>query len=187
MSSTTRGRGGRGWAPEPPATGAAAQDAEPDHESVARSIALRMLTGAARSRKQLAEAMARKGVDDETSARVLDRFEEVGLVDDAAYAAAFVRSRHAERGLARRALALELRRRGIAAEHAEQALAEVSDDQEQLRAEELARARWQALAGHDDEVRTRRVVGLLGRKGYSPGLALRLVRSMRDDGDDTFA
>ncbi len=43
---------------------------------------------------------------------ILDRFEEVGLVDDAQYAEMIVRTRHAERGLSRRAISTELRRRG---------------------------------------------------------------------------
>ena len=120
MTSSTRRRGRFGT--EPPSTGAAAQDAEPDQESVARAIALRLLTSSPRSRAQLAEAMARKDVPDEVAERVLDRFTEVGLIDDAEYARMVVRTRHAERGLSRRAIAVELRRRGIDDELAGDAL-----------------------------------------------------------------
>lgn len=175
-----------GRAPEPPDSGPAAVDPEPDPESVARAIALRLLTGAPRSRAQLADAMARRDVPDDVAARVLDRFTEVGLVDDAEYARVLVRSRHADRGLARRALGVELRRRGIDDELAAQALGTVDAEQEEATARELARRRLAATTGLAPEVRTRRVVAMLGRKGYSGGLAHRLVRELiaAEDGED---
>lgn len=163
---------------EPPTTGAAAVDREPNPESVARSIALRLLTGAPRSRAQLAEAMARRDVPDDVAERVLDRFTEVGLVDDAEYARILVRSRHADRGLARRALGVELRRKGIDDDLAAEALSTVDAEQEEATARELVRRRLAATAGLAPEVRMRRVVAMLGRKGYSGGLAHSVVREM---------
>lgn len=182
MTAAPRRR--RTTAPEPPEhaePGSPATDPEPDPESVARTIALRQLTGAPRSRHQLAEALARRGVDDEVAERVLDRFTEVGLIDDAEYARMLVRSRRESRGLARRALAMELRRKGISSEDAEPALAEVDDEDEEATARELLRRRWAATAGLDPTVRARRALGMLARKGYPPGLSSRLVREMRDD------
>ncbi|MGZ4485906.1 MAG: regulatory protein RecX, partial [Nocardioidaceae bacterium] len=111
-------------APEDPVTrGPAADD-----EQVARKILLDQLTGQARSRAELATKLARKGVPDEIAERLLDRFEEVGLVDDQAFAEAWVQSRQAGKGLARRALAQELRRKGIADETARSALEQVDPD-----------------------------------------------------------
>src|SRR5262245_29215610 len=98
-------------------------DADP--ESVARKILLDQLTGQARSRSELAGKLAKKGVPEEIAGRLLDRFEEVGLVDDSAFARDWVASRQAGRGLARRALAQELRRKGIDDEVAREALSEV--------------------------------------------------------------
>ncbi|MFC6449965.1 regulatory protein RecX [Cellulomonas gelida] len=161
---------------EPPSTGAAAMDAEPDPESVARAIALRQLTSAPRSRSQLEEAMARRDVPEDVAARVLDRFTEVGLVDDAEYARMLVRTRHAERGLSRRAIAVELRRRGIDEETATAALEQVDADDETQAARALVRRKLRATASLDTETRLRRVVGTLGRKGYAPSLVLRLAR-----------
>ncbi len=175
---TTRQRPGRRRAPatEPPGSGAAAADAEPDPEQVARSIALRLLTGAPRSRAQLAEAMARRDVPEEVADRVLDRFTEVGLVDDAAYAEILVRSRHAERGLSRRALAMELRRRGVDEVTAGEALEQVDDADEEEAARALARKKLRATRGLDREVRLRRAYGALGRRGYGGSLVSRVVR-----------
>ncbi|WP_245866726.1 regulatory protein RecX [Serinibacter salmoneus] len=168
-------RRGRGYAPEPPASGAAAQDAEADQEQVARTIALRQLAGMPRSRAQLAEAMARKDVPEDVTEKVLDRLEDVGLVDDAEYAAMLVRSKHADRGLGRRALAHELQRKGIDQEVAQEALASVGPEEEERVARELVRKRVRATIGLEHDKRVRRIVGMLARKGYGAGLAYRLV------------
>lgn len=163
-------------AAEPPADGPAAQDAEPDPEAVARAIVLRRLTAAAQSRGQLADALARRDVPEDVATRVLDRFTEVGLIDDQEYARMFVRSRHAERGLSRRALGVELRRKGIDDETAAVALEDLDDADEEQAARALVRRRLRATAGLETAVRVRRVYGALGRKGYPGGLAARLVR-----------
>jgi regulatory protein len=188
-----RGRGRRGEtngrrrgarSQEPPRTGAAAVDGEPDPESVARNIALRMLTGAPRSRAQLEQAMAKKDVPQDVARRVLDRFTEVGLIDDAAYAGMLVRTRHSERGLARRALAMELRKRGIDGETAETALEEVDSESEEEAARHLVSKRLRSMSGLDRQVKRRRLAGMLGRKGYPPGVALRVVDdALRGEGD----
>lgn len=166
---------------EPPAEGAAAQDREPDPESVARAIALRQLTGAPRSRHQLAEAMARRGVEESVAARVLDRFTEVGLVDDRAYAEMLVRSQRESRRLARRAIGVELRRKGISDEDAVVALAGIGPEADEEAARELLRRRLKTGPGIDPAVAARRAVAMLGRKGFPPGLSSRLVREMVDD------
>ncbi|WP_082608719.1 regulatory protein RecX [Oerskovia sp. Root918] len=142
----------------------------------AREAILRTLTAAPKSRRQLMDAMTRKGYPSEVLEPILDRFEEVGLVDDAEYAGMIVRTRHGERGLSRRAIAQELRRKGIDDETATGALDQVDDDDEHDAARELVQRRLARTTGLDREVRTRRVVGMLARKGYSPGLALTLVR-----------
>jgi regulatory protein len=172
-------RRGRPRVVEPPATGAAADDGEPDPESVAKAIALRLLTGAPRSRQQLAAALARRDVPGDVATRVLDRFTEVGLIDDAEYARMLVRSKHESRGLASRALAVELRRTGIDDEIASAALAGVDADVEESTARELVRRRWRP--GMDPVVQSRRMLAMLGRKGYPSGLSRRVVAQIGDD------
>ncbi len=119
--------------------------------------------------------MARRGVPDEVSERVLDRFGEVGLIDDAAFAQAWVDSRHHGRGLGRRALAAELRRRGVDNDVAAEALSAVSTDDEVVAAQALVSRRLPGLAALPKEVATRRLVAMLGRKGFAPSLAYRVV------------
>jgi regulatory protein len=147
-----------------------------DPEAVARKILLDLLTGQARSRSELADRLAKKNVPDDVATRLLDRFEEVGLVDDDAFARAWVASRQPGKGLARRALAQELRRKGIDDEVAREALDEIDPADEEAAARVLVRKKLRTLARVDDTVATRRLVGLLARKGYPSGLSFAVVR-----------
>lgn len=156
------------------------QDEEPDHESVARKILLDQLTGSARSRQELADRLARKNVPDEVARRLLDRFEEVGLVDDAAFARSWIASRQPGKGLARRALAQELRRKGVADDIAREALDEIDPDDEEEAARRLVRKKARGMGHLDRAVATRRLAGMLGRKGYPGGLAFAVVRDELD-------
>jgi len=159
-----------------PATGVGdAADAH-DPEQVARTVALRLLNTAQRSRAELAQAMARTGVPDDVAASVLDRFTEVGLVDDAAYANTLVRTRHAERGRTGQALRAELRRRGLDEQTTDAALAQITAEDEEATARRLVAGKLAATAGLDTSVRVRRTLACLGRKGYPAALVHRLVR-----------
>lgn len=176
---------------ERPLSEAAAQERDADPYEFARTVALRLLDAAPRSRHQLGERLARRGVEPDVAERVLDRFEEVGLLDDAAYARMLVSSRRSSRGLAPRALALELRRAGIDDEIAATALADLAEEQVESDdeiAERLVRRRLRSMRGIDDDVAVRRLVGMLARKGYAPSFAARLAREIlreeRDLGDD---
>ena len=162
--------------------GSAAAKPEADPESVARNIGLRLLTAAPRSRRQLADAFERRGVPSDVAERVLDRFIEVGLLDDAEYARLVVHSQHVDRGLSGRALRFELRKRGIDGELAEAAIGNLTDDDVEARARALLARKLASMAGVDRDTRVRRASGLLARKGYSPSLIARLVREMVDDG-----
>ncbi|WP_327681130.1 regulatory protein RecX [Kitasatospora sp. NBC_00458] len=179
-----RGRAGRPEHGEAPETGASrrTRTEEPaDPEARARDICLRLLTGAAKTRKQLADALRKREIPDEVAEEVLTRLEEVGLIDDAAFARAWVESRHAVRGLSRRALAQELRTRGVTGEQAEQALAQLDHDDEAEAARELVDRRLRTTRGLERQARTRRLVGVLARRGYSEGLAFRVVREALDE------
>ena len=162
--------------PVAPPNDGAAESPDADPESVARTILLNQLTGRARSRRELADKLAQKGVPDELATQLLDRFEEVGLVDDAAFARTWVEDRHASRGLAPRALAQELRRKGVDEEVAREALDQIDGDEQEATARALVRKKLRSLERFDEKTRTRRLIGLLARKGYAPGLAYAIVR-----------
>ncbi|WP_372729660.1 regulatory protein RecX [Nocardioides sp.] len=157
--------------PDPVADGPPA-----DPEAVARKILLDQLTGQARSRQELSDKLAAKNVPTDVATRLLDRFEEVGLIDDEAFARAWIASRQPGKGLARRALGQELRRKGIDDEVAKEALDEIDPADEQEAARGLVRKKLRSLSRVDDTTATRRLVGMLARKGYSSGVAFSVVR-----------
>jgi regulatory protein len=172
----------------------AAQQQEQLHEA-AREIVLRQLTASAKSRQQLEDKLADKDIPEPVARAVLDRFEQVELVDDQAFAQSYVRQRAESRKLARPALRMELQRKGVDRELVEQALAQRSDEDERADAVELARrklpsgpALQEQLADREAKQKLiRRMVSALARKGYAPGLAFEVVRGVLEDhgtGDD---
>ena len=160
-------------------------DARPEPETDpavrARNICLRLLTGSAKTRGQLAEALRKREIPAEVIEEVLSRYEEVGLIDDAAFAESWVASRHRGRGLSRRALANELRTRGVDNAVAAEAVARLDPEQEVATARALVERKLRSTAGLDRQVRIRRLAGMLARRGYPEGLALRVVRQALDD------
>ncbi len=166
--------------PAAPPPDPATADPDADPEAVARAVVLRQLTGAPKSRTQLEDALTRKGCPPDVAARVLDRFEEVGLVDDVAFAQTFVRSKQAGRGLARRALAHELRAKGVDDEVARGVLDEVDPEQERARAHELVAKKLRTMHGLDRTRQVRRLSGMLARKGYGPEVTRLVVNEALD-------
>lgn len=157
--------------------GAEQQDPPGDPEAVARIVCLRLLERRARSRRELADALRARDVPDEAACRVLDRFAEVGLIDDAALAQSVTGAAQRERGLARRAVAQKLRQRGLPDDVVAETLEAVDPAGERARAEQLVARRRRSLAALPPEVQARRLVGLLVRKGYPSGMAYEVVRA----------
>ena len=132
----------------------------------ARDIVLRRLDRCAAPRAVLARTLERRGIDPHVAKEALDRLEVAGVVDDGAYAAALARTRFAEKGAARRAIAEELERKGVGREAIGAALAQVDDEAEAAAALALARRKLASTRGLEPAVRRRRALALLGRKGY---------------------
>jgi regulatory protein len=143
---------------------------------VARRILLDQLTGRARSRKELSDKLSSRNVPADVAAGLLDRFEEVGLVDDGAFARTWVSQRQQGKGLSRRVLAQELRRKGVEDDVAREALDAVDPAAEESAARDLVRRKLRSLTRVDDQTATRRLVGMLARKGYPSGLCFQVVR-----------
>ena len=146
-------------------------------EEQAKNLCLRLLTVRARTRAELEGQLTKRGYPDEVSAVVLDRLTDVGLVDDDEFAEQWVRSRHANAGKGKRALAVELRKKGVDDEVINGALADLDPAAERARAEQLVRdkLRRERLADADDTKVTRRLVGMLARRGYSQSMAFDVV------------
>lgn len=155
---------------------------EADPATAARNIVLRRLTRAPQTRAQLAEVLAAKGIPDDVADQVLNRMAEVGLINDAEFAALYVRSRRATRGLAPRILAQELRQKGVADELIAAEVGEITYEEDRALAESLVARKLASTAGLDPDVRARRLASMLMRKGFNPGMAFDIVRAaLRDE------
>lgn len=144
--------------------------------AVAKQVVFGRLAAKARSRSDLEQALLSKGVPAPVVSDVLDRCESSGLVDDAEFARTWVQQRQAAKGLSSRALAQELRSKGVDDQIARDALAELDPDVEVQAAHHLVRRKLRSMSQLDEVTQTRRLVGLLARKGYSPALAFQVVR-----------
>jgi regulatory protein len=120
--------------------------------------------------------MQRKDIPAAVADGILDRFTEVGLIDDQAFARAWVESRHHSRGLSRRALSNELRRRGVADDDVREAVEILDPDQEVATARQIVDRKLRSTRGQPADTRARRLVGTLARKGYGAALSYRIVR-----------
>lgn len=169
---------GAGAVARRPVSRRARRDLAPDEDAaeVARQVCLDQLSWSARIRAELATALDARGVPPDVAVQVLDRFTEVGLVDDAAFARAWVARRSAAKALSARAIAQELRRRGVDEATSATALAGLDPVAEVGAARALVHRRLRGTAGLPPDARVRRLVGELGRKGHAPGLAFRVVR-----------
>jgi regulatory protein len=158
----------------PPST---SESAELSREEQARALCLRLLTARARTRAELEGQLAKRGYPDDVSTRVLDRLTDVGLIDDTDFAEQWVRSRRINAGKGKRALAAELRTKGVDNDVITAALADIDAGAERERAEQLVSERLRRERSTDDDAKlTRRLVGMLARRGYSQSMAFDVVK-----------
>lgn len=152
-----------------------------DPEDVARTILLRRLTACARTRKESVDDLVKRGITVEVATRVVDRFVEVGLIDDAEYARLWVQSRHRTKGSARSVLRQELRAKGIDDASTVEALEQIDPVAERDRARQLVEAKARSMSRLDHQTRQRRLVSMLMRRGYPQGIAVGVVRDVLED------
>jgi len=152
------------------------QSTSENRREQAHALCLRLLTVRARTRAELAGHLTKRGFPDDAADAVLNRLEAVGLIDDADFTEQWVRSRQANAGKGKRALAAELRTKGVEAELIAGVLDGIDAGAERSRAEQLVerRLRREVLGGDDAKV-VRRLVGMLARRGYSQSMAVSVV------------
>jgi regulatory protein len=152
--------------------------AEADPHQVARTIVLRQLTSAPKTRAQLAQTLRTKGIPDDVAGEVLDRYVEFGYINDGEFANEWVRQRHEFKGLSRRRLAQELTGKGVSADDQQAALGTIDDDQEWQSARAQAARRFERLRSLPSDVAARRLAGFLARRGYDSSMVMRVVREV---------
>ncbi|HEY9304519.1 MAG TPA: recombination regulator RecX [Mycobacterium sp.] len=148
---------------------------EPARDEQARALCLRLLTARARTRAELSAQLAKRGYPDDVSTRVLDRLADVGLIDDVDFAEQWVHSRRANAAKGKRALAAELRTKGVDNDVITSVLGGINPAAERGRAEQLVRTKLRRENLDDDARVSRRLVAMLARRGYSQTMAFDVV------------
>lgn len=151
---------------------------EADAESVASTIALRKLAARGRTRYELDQALQAKNVPPSVKDAVLDRMQEVGLVDDASFAADWVASRQQRRHLSRRALRRELDAKGVERSDIDSALNDVDLDSELTTARDLVERKRATMSGLARDVQYRRLAGILGRRGFDTAVTVQVLNEL---------
>ena len=156
----------------------AAEEADP--YTRAKTIVYNQLAYSAKTRGQLRKKLQSEGFEAEFIEPLLDKFEAAKLIDDAEYAETFVRQKSRTKKLSRAALRRELAERGVRGEEAENALAQRTDEQEREDAAELVRKKLRPGMDLSDRAEkdrvTRRLLGMLARRGYSSSVSMSVIR-----------
>lgn len=144
----------------------------------AREIVVRQLAMMDRSRAQLSEALERRGIGPEVAEEILERFEEIGLIDDAHFAEVLTRTRFSEKGASRRAILVELQRKGVSRDIAEHALEQIDPEEELEAAVRMAMKKLRSASGNPDTLK-QRTYAALARKGFDPEQCSQALREAR--------
>ncbi|MGV3102605.1 regulatory protein RecX [Rothia sp. 32237D007AR] len=154
---------------------------EPESEFTrAKNIVLNQLAASPKSRAMLEKKLVEKDISAEVIEDILTRFEAVNLINDAEFADLYVRTRMNVKKLSRSAIRRELKTKGVEGELAELALEQRTEEDERADAHELVRKKLRPSMNLGDRAEKdkvmRRLVAMLGRKGYPAGLAFSVVR-----------
>lgn len=125
--------------------------------------AKRYLSRRPQSEEELKAKLRRRGFEERTINRVIQKLRELELLDDLAFARAWKEDREFFRPRSKRLLASELRQKGLSSEIIAEVVAEVDDESEAYRAG-LKKAR--SLAHKDYVEFKRKLAAYLGRRGF---------------------
>ena len=157
---------------------------EIDQNQIAKQVLLRRLSNAPRTRKELAQDLKKKKIEEDIAQIALDRFEELGLINDQTFSENYVSTTHERRKLGKKALKQQLRSKGVSEEIANQAISQISEDDEFKAALALALKKIRSIQQDDPQSQIRKIVGLLARKGYSSTLSFQVAKEVVNDFPD---
>lgn len=158
--------------------------ARSDQTQAAKDYVLKRLNSRARTRSELAKELREKSFSEDIAKEALDRLEEVGLINDDDFAKTWVSTRHKSKGLAGSVLRQELRQKGVCDDSVQEAMGEISQEEEYESAKKLAAKKYRALQREDRDTQIRRLVGFLARKGYPSNLCYRVAKEIVSDMPD---
>ena len=145
-------------------------------EERARNIVLRLLEKGPKTSVQLLEVLAANEIPIEIAKPLIERFTEVELINDELYAKDLADASRRTKGLARSMVKRKLESKGLDRELINQVASEITDEDELAVATELAIKRFGQLGHLDSDVRNRRLVGFLQRRGFGSSIVFAAIR-----------
>ena len=161
--------------------------AELSPEEIAWNTALRILEAGDKSRRELKERLAQKRFKEDVVAKVLDRLETRGFLNDKTFAGRLA-DKLGYRSSSQRKMAFEMRRRGVPPEYIQEELTRLAPDEDE-RLYQTGLKQWNKLRRLTPEVRTKRAFGSLARQGFDSEAIRRflerVVREEKNKGDES--
>ena len=145
-------------------------------EEDVRKALLKLLERSSKSSGQLRTLLLEKEFPVQLVDQMIDRFIEVGLIDDLSLAKDFTEVAVTRKSKAKSVIARELRAKHFPQEAIDAAISEIDSESELEAAKKLAETRFRQLLKLEPEVRTRRLSSYLMRKGYSSSVVWAAVR-----------
>ncbi len=149
-------------------------------EQRARNVLLYQLARSAKSAHQLRQILEKREIDTQIADAVIERFIEVGLIDDKLFAETIVNSRRKFKGASKSVIKRELAQRGVGVEVIETVTEEITAEAELETATDLAIKRIARLANLERDVRQRRLNGYLARKGYGSSVVIAACKAAEE-------
>jgi SOS response regulatory protein OraA/RecX len=135
----------------------------------ADNVLANRLRGRGLSLAEAREVLGGAEIDPDIVEETLARYVSLQYIDEAALAEQILHTHLDRKGLGRRSVEMEMRRRKLDPLVIEEAMAEQPDD-ELARATEVAMKRVGQLSSYDDETAERRLTSFLMRRGYGGGV-----------------
>lgn len=149
-----------------------------DEGEKAYQRALKLLSYRPRSVAEVRKKLEQRGVPESMLAEVVERLQRSGLLDDARFARDWAENRSEFRPRSRRALTIEMRQRGVDNDVIAEAVAELDDDSLAYQAAMKYSRRLNSL---EWQVFRQKLIGFLGRRGFSYSVAAPVVRRVWDE------
>jgi regulatory protein len=147
----------------------------------AHEKALRFLEPRPRSSTEVKEHLRKKKFPAEAIEQTITRLQDVGLIDDEAFAKYWVENREQFRPRGGRALRFELRRKGLSDTAIADAVSQVDETESAYRAVESRARRWRELERREF---FDKVSAFLVRRGFSYEIAKQTAKRLWDGKND---
>lgn len=150
-----------------------------DEEEKAYQRALRYVSRRPHAEQEIRDKLSRNRIPSEICERVIERLRDASLLDDVAFAEAWVENRRLYRPRGARALRHELRQKGVPSAAIDLALREFDEEEAAWDAGRKAVRRYQSLPL---ETARNRMQGYLARRGFSYQLTRKIVHGLLPEG-----